>query len=118
MADLDGYAAAPTAQRAASPPHARAVWAVFTDHGALSTVEAWGDDLPLARLTASPRAVQAGAAETVVSSPGRRPSKEARDAGRAAVMADPRIEDKSAADLPFDGARMIGGGSVVAANLS
>ena len=37
------------------------------------------------------------------------PSKEARDAGMKAVMADPRMQP-DANPLPFDGKRMIFGG--------
>jgi uncharacterized protein YbaA (DUF1428 family) len=53
-------------------------------------------------------AVKATPDETVCFSWIEWPSKEARDAGMAKVMADPRLQAMS--QMPFDGQRMIFGG--------
>ena len=76
--------------------------------GALQVVECWGDDIPEGKLTSMPMAVQCQADETVVFSWVVWPSKTARDAGLAAIMADPRTPQ----DMPFDGKRLIHGGFV------
>ena len=87
---------------------ATAAAALFKQHGALSVVECWGDDVPEGKLTSMPMAVQCQADETVVFSWVVWPSKTARDAGLAAIMADPRTPQ----DMPFDGKRLIHGGFV------
>ncbi len=82
---------------------------VWMEHGALSYVECVGDDVPYGKLTSFPRAVLATDDETVVFSWITYPSREARDAINAKVMADPRM-DHDQAGMPFDGKRMIFGG--------
>jgi uncharacterized protein YbaA (DUF1428 family) len=52
-------------------------------------VECWGDDVPEGKLTSFPMAVKLEPGETVVFSWIVWPSREARDAGNAKVMADP-----------------------------
>ena len=107
----DGFVAAvPTAQKQAYIDHAARAWEIFRDHGALSTVETWGDDVPDGELTSFPMAVKCAEGETVVFSWISWPSKEARDAGWAAIMADPRMEEDAMKNMPFDGKRMIHGG--------
>lgn len=83
---------------------------VFKDHGALSVVENWADDVPPGKLTSFPLAVQCEDGEEVVFSWITWPSREARDAGNKAAMADPRFEGWDPGDMPFDGKRMIFGG--------
>ena len=47
MSYVDGFVAAvPTANRDAYRKHAEAAAAVFKEHGALTIVECWGDDVP------------------------------------------------------------------------
>ena len=105
---VDGFVAAvPTANREAYRQHALAAAAVFKQHGALSVVECWGDDVPEGKLTSLPMAVQRKDGETVVFGWIAWPSREARDAGMKAVMDDARMQSM---DMPFDGKRMIYGG--------
>ena len=82
---------------------------VFKEHGALKVVECWGDDIPPGKVTSFPLAVKCGEDETVVFSWIVWPSKAARDAGNAKVMADPRMQP-GAMPMPFDGKRLIFGG--------
>jgi hypothetical protein len=64
---VDGFVAAvPTANREIYRQHAEKAAAVFKEHGALSVVECWGDDVPEGKLTSFPMAVQRQADETVV----------------------------------------------------
>jgi uncharacterized protein YbaA (DUF1428 family) len=110
MAYVDGFCAAvPADRRAAYLDHAAVSAAVFRDHGALRVTECWGDDVPEGAQTSFPMAVRAEAGEVVVFSWVEWPSREARDAGWAAIMADPRM-DPAANPMPFDGKRLIYGG--------
>ena len=106
---VDGYVlAVPTAKREAYRVLAEAAAAVFKDHGALSVVECWGDDVPEGKLTSFPRAVKAEADETVVFAWITWASRAARDQGMQKSMEDPRMDQ--AGPVPFDGKRMIFGG--------
>jgi uncharacterized protein YbaA (DUF1428 family) len=87
--------------------HAEIAAQVFKEHGALSVVECWGDDVPDGKLTSFPMAVQRKDDETVVFSWITWPSRSARDAGMKAAMDDARLRDM---DMPFDGKRVIFGG--------
>jgi uncharacterized protein YbaA (DUF1428 family) len=82
---------------------------VWMEHGALSYVECVADDVPYGELTSFPRAVQAKDGEVVVFSWITYPSREARDAINAKVMADERLKHDHE-NSPFDGKRMIYGG--------
>jgi uncharacterized protein YbaA (DUF1428 family) len=114
MTYVDGFVlAVPTAGREAYRAHAAQFAALFKEHGVLSVVECWGDDVPEGRLTSFPMAVKCEAGETVVFSWMTWPSRQARDAGWAAIMADPRMPKPGSADMPFDGRRMIFGGFTV-----
>jgi uncharacterized protein YbaA (DUF1428 family) len=110
MAYVDGFVAAvPTANLELYKTHAEAAAVIFKQHGALTVVECWGDDVPEGQITSFPMAVKRGADETVVFSWITWPSREARDEGMKKVMADPR----SAQDvnpMPFDAKRLIYGG--------
>ena len=86
--------------------------AVFKEHGALSVVENWADDVPNGELTSLPMAVQCAEGEEVVFSWITWPSREARDAGNKAAMEDPRFQGWDLSNMPFDGKRMIFGGFV------
>ena len=84
--------------------------AVFKDHGALSVVESWADDVPDGELTSLPMAVKCEEGEDVVFSWIMWPSREARDAGNKAAMEDSRLQEWDMSKMPFDGKRMIFGG--------
>ena len=84
--------------------------AVWMDHGALTAVEAMGDDVPDGVHTSFPMAVKLEPGEVVFFSWITYRDRAHRDAVNAAVMADPRM-----ATMPtdvFDGKRMIFGGFV------
>lgn len=109
MTYVDGFVASvPTAKRADFLEHAQAMAKIFKEHGALSVVDCWGDDVPEGKLTSFPLAVQCQPGETVVFGWITWPSREARDEAWHGVMADPRMQ--SAPEPPFDGKRMIYGG--------
>jgi uncharacterized protein YbaA (DUF1428 family) len=108
MSYIDGFVAAvPTASRTDYLEFARKTAAVFKDHGALRSVDGWGDDVPEGKLTSFPLAVQRESDETVVFGWLIWPSRAARDAGMKKAMEDPRMKDLK---MPFDGKRMIYGG--------
>ncbi len=107
---IDGFVVpVPTQQRETYRQVATNAARVFRQHGALSVVECWGDDVPEGKLTSFPLAVKCQADETVVFSWIVWPDKPTRDRGMAAVMADPDIPKQ----MPFDGKRMIFGGFTV-----
>lgn len=81
--------------------------ALLREAGATRVLDAWGDDVPDGKVTDFRGAVDAEDGEVVVFSWIEWPSKEARDAGWAKLMADPRMMEGKA---PFDGSRMIHGG--------
>lgn len=101
----DGYRA--LAQRAAI---------IFKDHGALSVVECWSDDVADGTLTSFPLAVRREAGEAIVFAWITWPSKAVRDVGMKAAMDDPRMTFDDPTQLPFDGKRMIFGGFSVLVN--
>jgi uncharacterized protein YbaA (DUF1428 family) len=110
MSYVDGFVCAvPTANREKYRAHAAGAAEVFKDHGALSFVECWGDDVPDGKLTSFPMAVKCQPDETVVFSWVVWPSRQARDAGMKKIMEDPRVDPRTN-PMPFDGARMIYGG--------
>ena len=105
---VDGFVASvATTKRVLYTAFARQMGQVFKDHGALSVVDTWGDDVPEGKLTSFPMAVQRKADETVVFSWITWPSRSVRDAGMKKVMDDERLKSIS---MPFDGKRMIYGG--------
>ncbi len=110
MTYVDGFVAAvPTANKDKYIKHASDAAAVFREHGALSLVECWGDDVPEGKVTSFPMAVKCEPGETVVFSWITWPSKEVRNAGMARVMEDPRLKP-DVNPMPFDGKRLIYGG--------
>jgi uncharacterized protein YbaA (DUF1428 family) len=82
---------------------------VWKEHGALSSVECVGIDVPYGELTSFPRSVQAKEDEVVIFSWITYPDKATRDACMEKVMADPRLQ-AGMENPPFDGKRMIFGG--------
>lgn len=110
MPYVDGFVVAvPTANKEKYRQVAEQAAAVFKEHGALKVVECWGDDVPEGKVTSFPMAVKRQSDETVVFSWIVWPSREARDRGMKAAMADPRLQP-DAQPMPFDGQRMIYGG--------
>jgi uncharacterized protein YbaA (DUF1428 family) len=110
MAYVDGFVlAVPTANRELYKRHASDAAAVFREHGALSVVECWGDDVPQGKLKSFPMAVKLKDDETVVFSWILWPSRQVRDEGMKKVMADPRLHPETN-PMPFDGKRLIYGG--------
>jgi uncharacterized protein YbaA (DUF1428 family) len=117
MTYVDGFVCAvPTANREKYREFAAGVAAVFKEHGALSLVECWGDDVPDGKLTSFPMAVKCQPDETVVFAWIVWPSRQVRDEGMKNVMRDPRA-DPRANPMPFDGARMIFGGFEMIVNV-
>lgn len=110
LAYVDGFVAAvPTANKERYLEHARMAAGVFKEHGALSTVECWGDDVPEGQLTSFTMAVKREPDETVVFSWVTWPSKAARDEAWPKLMNDARLSPE-ANPMPFDGKRLIYGG--------
>ena len=98
--------AVPTANKDDFVAHSKEVTPLFAKHGALSAVDAWGDDVPEGQLTSFPMAVQCAPDETVAYSHIIWPDKATHDANMPKAM-----EDMQAASaefpMPFDGKRMI-----------
>lgn len=110
MTYVDGFVAAvPTANKEAYRTYAQTAAAVFKEHGALSLVECWGDDVPEGKVNSLHTAVLRKDDETVVFSWITWPDKATRDAGLQQVFGDPRIAPENN-PMPFDGSRMIFGG--------
>jgi len=105
---VDGFVV-PARDRARYTEAAHRAATVFCDHGAVRVVEGWGDDVPLGTLTSFPQAVMLEDGENVAFSWVEWRSKAERDAGMAAVMADPRMQTPPG-EMGFDGKRLIYGG--------
>jgi uncharacterized protein YbaA (DUF1428 family) len=109
MAYVQGFiCAVPTANHAAFIEHAGKAAAAFRDHGCLSAVECWGDDVPAGAVTSFPLAVKATPDETVVFSWYVWPSKAVHDAVMASPPTDPRLSPETN-PMPFDGKRVVFG---------
>jgi uncharacterized protein YbaA (DUF1428 family) len=109
MAYIDGFViAVPTKNKTNYLKLAEDMAIIFKDHGALTLVENWGDDVPDGEITSFPIAVKCEANETVVFSWITWASKEARELGMKKVMADSRMNWDNMT-MPFDGKRMIFG---------
>ncbi len=107
---VDGFVlAVPTANKEFYRRYAADTAVVFREHGALSLVECWGDDVPEGRLNSMRTAVLLKPDETVVFAWITWPDKATRDAGLQKVFNDPRSAEPRK-NMPFDGARMIFGG--------
>lgn len=82
--------------------------AVFKEYGAVSVVEAWGDDVPQGKTTDFYRATKAAGDERVVFSWIIWPDKATRDKAWKECMNDPRMKPDGAS--PMDEMRMFWGG--------
>ena len=97
---------------------AEAAAPIFIEHAASQVVENWGDDVRHGETTDFYGAVNAEDGENIVFSWISWPSKEVRNTGNAATMADDRFKEGASAGqpgsmpMPFDGKRMIMGGFV------
>ncbi len=110
MTYVDGFVlAVPTANKEAYRSHARRAIEVFKRHGALSSVECWGDDVPDGEVTSFPMAVKKQDDETVVFSWVVWPDKATRDEGLRKVFEDPDMSPDEN-PMPLDGQRLIYGG--------
>lgn len=109
MTYVDGFVlAVKTARKDDYRAMALEAWEMFRDRGALSMMEAWGDDVPEGTLTSFRLAVKQEADETAVFSWILWPSKEVRDAAYAKMEADEAM--KMPDDPPMDPKRMFWGG--------
>jgi uncharacterized protein YbaA (DUF1428 family) len=82
---------------------------VAIDSGALRAVDGWADDVAAGQVTDFKRAVQAKEGEAIAFGFVEWASKDAFEAGKAAMRSDDRMP-KPGADMPFDGMRLIYGG--------
>jgi uncharacterized protein YbaA (DUF1428 family) len=109
MAYIDGFVAPVfPGKREGYAEMATKAAAIFLEHGAIQVVETLSDDVPHGKVTDFYRAVAAKEDETVAFSWIVWPSREARNAGMAKVMADERMKQNQ--DMPFDMQRIIFGG--------
>ncbi len=110
MTYVDGFLlAVPSANKETYRKYAEEVASVFKEHGALSLVECWGDDVPEGKINSMHTAVMRQPGESVVFSWITWPDKTTRDAGMKKIAEDPRTPSTMRA-MPFDGSRMIFGG--------
>lgn len=79
----------------------------FREFGAVSVVDALGDDVPRGKVTDFHRSVAAREGEFVALGWIVWPDRAAKEEGEAKMMADPRMD---MSDMAFDGQRMIFGG--------
>lgn len=111
MSYVDGYViAVPNKNKEEYLKLAEESAIVFKDHGALSVVESWADDVPDGEVTSFPMAVKCDKDESVVFSWIVWPSREVRDVGNKNAMSDERFASWDPKAMPFDGKRMIFGG--------
>jgi uncharacterized protein YbaA (DUF1428 family) len=115
---LDGFVApVPRTNLPAYLDMASRAMAVWMDHGALSAVEAVGDDVPDGVQTSFPLAVKLQMDEVPVFALITYRDRAHRDAVNRAVEADPRMADGGEAPV-FDARRMIWGGFNVALSMT
>ena len=87
---------------------------VFAECGATRTVECWGEDVPIGKLTDFRRAVKAEEGEDIAFSWIFWPDRATCDAASRKIMDDERM--KPHGEMPFDGQRMIYAGFEVASD--
>ncbi|MFN3911927.1 DUF1428 domain-containing protein [Hyphomonas sp.] len=99
----------PSGNRAAYEAAAAKMAELFLKHGAVSVVDAWGEDLPEGKVNSFHTAVLKRPGEDVVFSWINWPDKAAQDAGWEKIMADPRLAEYGPATTGADMGRMIYG---------
>lgn len=99
--------AAPTDQKEAYIAFAKQVGQIFKDHGALSVIDTWGDEIPDGKVTDFKKAVAARDGETVAVGWVTWPDKAVRDKAWDTLMGPD--SPMNGMDMPFDGKRMIFG---------
>jgi uncharacterized protein YbaA (DUF1428 family) len=110
MTYFEGFVApVPEANKDAYLKHARDFVPIGREFGIRRHLEAWENDVPEGKVTDFRKAVDAKPDEKIVFSFFEYPSKAERDAANEKFMSDPRMED-FAANMPFDGKRMVMGG--------
>ena len=108
MTYVDGFVlAVPNARQEDYRRHAAAMAPMLREHGVLSLVECWGEDVPHGKRTDFYRATEATGDEVPVLSWIEWPDRATADAAWAAMMTE---DHPDMADMPFDGARMFWGG--------
>jgi uncharacterized protein YbaA (DUF1428 family) len=111
LAYIDGFVfAVPTANKEKYREHSIKIDSTFKKYGALQVIGAWGDDVPVGKMTDFYRAVKAKEDETIVFSWVFWPDKVTRDEGNKKCEAEFMAMDEDAMAMPFDGTRMIYGG--------
>ncbi|MCB1198771.1 MAG: DUF1428 domain-containing protein [Deltaproteobacteria bacterium] len=83
---------------------------VWLEHGALEYTESIAEDVKPGERTSFPQSVDLQEGETVIFSFIKYKDRAHRDEVNAKAMADPRLQDITPANLPFDGKRLIWGG--------
>ena len=89
---------------------ARKAGKIWREHGALEYRECVAEDVKPGEVTSFPQSVNLKRGETVVFSWIVFRSRAHRDKVNAKVMADPRLADMDAKDMPVDMKRMVYGG--------
>lgn len=83
----------PAARREEYTASAEKLAQVFRDHGALTVVDCWSDDLPEGKVNSFHTAIQREPDEAVIFSWVNFPDKATRDAAWPLIMADPRMNE-------------------------
>ena len=110
MTYFEGFVApVPEANKEAYRKHASDAAPMFRELGVARHFEAWESDVHEGKVTDFRMAVDAKPDEKVVFAWFEYPDRATRDATNQKMMSDPRMEGM-AADMPFDGKRMIMGG--------
>ncbi|MFN4025090.1 MAG: DUF1428 domain-containing protein [Hyphomonas sp.] len=108
---IDGTVmAVPEGKRAAFTEASKKMADLFLEHGAISVVDCWGDDVPEGKVNDFHGAVLRKPDEAVVFSWIGWKDKAARDAAWEKIMADPRMDQYSPKSVGADMGRMIFGG--------
>lgn len=99
----------PAANRAAYREKAVLMADLFREHGAISVVDCWSDDVPEGKVNSFHTAVLRRPEEAIVFSWINWQDKAAQEKGWASVMADPRMEALSPKTVGADMGRMVYG---------